>query len=194
MGGCDDGPGGVKRLTPTPDSSRPTPGEVDGVDGGAGGGCDRGDGRRGLVAGGDAATGVCGVGAKGGASMSGSLHRGSLASLMVEALKHKKRATSSGLLWLTCGEPKNVGATLHHLVATKRVISIGTVQQARMAEVEFVHGPGGRFQRHDAQVFALAGETMLPARPPSAKERAARSKSSGIPAGKRTIPAYRWFL
>jgi len=126
--------------------------------------------------------------------MSKQLYTGSVASLIVEAPQQKKRATASGLMWLTLGESKNVHSTLNHLVATKRVIVIGTVQQARVGEVEFVHGPGGRFQRHDAHVFALPGEPLLPRRPPSDAERAARSKSGGIPAGRRTIPAYRWNL
>jgi hypothetical protein len=126
--------------------------------------------------------------------MNNRLYAGSLASLIVEALQHKRRATSSGLQWLTLGESKNVHSTLNHLVSTKRVIVIGTVQQARVGEIEFVHGPGGRFQRHDAHVFALPGEPLLPSRPPSDSERAARLKSGLIPAGRRTVPAYRWFV
>jgi len=126
--------------------------------------------------------------------MNNQLYAGSLASLIMEALQAKRRATSSGLQWLTLGESKNVHSTLNHLVSTKRVIVIGTVQQARVGEVEFVHGPGGRFQRHAAHVFALPGEPMLPSRPPSDAERAAQPKHSGIPAGRRTIPAYRWFV
>ena len=124
------------------------------------------------------------------------LSPGSAASLILEALAHKPRATQGGLRWMTLKEQNLVAASLSHLVEKKRVVIVGTMMQARAAGVEVTESPENRHHRHDAKVYALPGTPMLPEithLTPRAP-RPTRSCSSGIPAGRRTIPAYRWFV
>jgi len=121
---------------------------------------------------------------------------GSAASLIIGALMSKPRATQGGLMWLTFKEQNLVAAALQHLVKAKRVVILGTAEQAQRAGVEFVVDPGTAQHRPDARIYALPGTPMLP--PLEGVRREAlgvrRSRGSGQFATSRTIPAYRWFL
>jgi len=128
--------------------------------------------------------------------MKSRLRPGSVASKVIEALRQHGCATRSGLMFLTGSDADNLLVTLHHMEARKLIVVIGTIDEARAAEVAFVAGGGLRHMRGNTRIFALKGTPQLP--PLESVRREAlgvrRSSSGGIKATSRTIPAYRWFV
>ena len=119
-------------------------------------------------------------------------------SRVIGALKGRP-ATRRGLAKLLATADNEI--PLFDMVTYRKVIAIGTVAQARAADIDFEAGDGGerKFVRLDAQVYALPGTALLPALEPdtettlqASRRLPRKSKGSGKVAGPRTIPAYRW--
>lgn len=112
------------------------------------------------------------------------------AQAVLEALK--RGPCVSGALAARIERPSSaaISGTLSWMVATGKVVEIGTLVQAWAAGVE-VDVAGARRVRSVLKVFALPGTPMLPPLP--GVPRPSQTKSgSGVVAGPKVIRGYLW--
>ena len=120
----------------------------------------------------------------------------SVATRILLALESYPCATRGGLIKVTSADPDNVSQSLCNLDRDGLIVVIGSYERARAAGVDILTGENFKTTPSTTNVYALAGTPALPLIGGTARRQAPRSRphGSGVIAGPRTIPQYRWFL